>query len=161
MAQSPQPLDGLDSLVRWAGEPVGEVRPSGVLAEPHSLHDLLDHGAILAYGWVDPQRDARRPHGPRSASLAILELHSRIDGHEVDLLIDRGTSLVPIEIRATATPRPELAKGLRKLRDLGARDPDVEVSPGIVVYGGREERPAGEDRLVPWTDLDAIVDRIR
>jgi predicted AAA+ superfamily ATPase len=80
------------------------------------------------------------------------------DGHEVDVVLDLGTRLVPIEIKATATPGAQLARGLDKLQELAGRAGDIEVTPGIVVYGGSEARPAGKHRLVPWTDVDSILE---
>jgi predicted AAA+ superfamily ATPase len=80
------------------------------------------------------------------------------DGHEVDLLVDLGTRLVPIEIKSGATPHPGFSKGLRKLRELGARDASVEVSPGLILYGGKEARPVGQDQFVPWDRIDPAIE---
>jgi len=79
------------------------------------------------------------------------------DGHEVDVVIDQGNRLVPIEIKASATPLPDHARGLRKLRDLGRRDPEVEVTPGLVIYGGDEERATREDRFIPWSRIETAL----
>lgn len=53
-------------------------------------------------------------------------------GHEVDLLVDLGSRLVPFEMKLHAAPRPEDAHILRQcMRDLG-------LPRGYVVYPGRE-----------------------
>ncbi len=82
------------------------------------------------------------------------------DGYEVDLVIESGNRLLPIEIKATATPYPKHAATLRKLRELADRDPSVTVPPGIIIYGGDEARPCGEDSFVPWRAIDAAVDAL-
>ena len=64
-------------------------------------------------------------------------------GDEVDLLVQVGTNLVPVEIKATASPRPELAAPIKRLRaQLGPR-----VLPGFVVHLGRELLPLGDGDL--------------
>jgi predicted AAA+ superfamily ATPase len=53
-------------------------------------------------------------------------------GTEVDLLIDTGRTLVPIEVKLSATPRPAMAETILRLRkDLGSR-----VGPGYIVHPG-------------------------
>jgi predicted AAA+ superfamily ATPase len=66
-------------------------------------------------------------------------------GSEVDLLVEDGTRLVPVEAKASATPRPAMAAGIAALRrDLGAR-----VARGYVVHAGDVELPLGPD-AVAW-----------
>ena len=79
------------------------------------------------------------------------------DGHEVDLLIDLGHRLIPIEIKATRSPAHELAKGLVKLRDIAAVEKTTQVLPGMVIYGGDESVPLREDLAVPWHGIDAAI----
>lgn len=79
------------------------------------------------------------------------------DGLEVDLLFEMGDRLVPLEIKAGATPSSENTAGLRKLRHVSERDPAVRVAAGFVLYGGTEDRPSGEDRFVPWDRIDGAV----
>jgi predicted AAA+ superfamily ATPase len=53
-------------------------------------------------------------------------------GTEVDLLVDTGRLLIPVEIKLSATPRPAMADTILSLkRDLGHR-----VGPGYVVHPG-------------------------
>jgi len=64
-------------------------------------------------------------------------------GVEVDLLVEEAGRLVPIEAKASATPRPAMAGGIAALRrDLGAR-----AARGIVVHGGDTELPLGADAV--------------
>ncbi len=80
------------------------------------------------------------------------------DGHEIDLVLESGHHLLPIEIKAAATPFPKHGAELVLLRRLAAeRDPDTVVPPGLILYGGDEPRPCGLDRFVPWHSIDAAV----
>jgi predicted AAA+ superfamily ATPase len=70
-------------------------------------------------------------------------------GMEVDLLVERGGEVVPIEIKVNATPRPAHAASIRRLRaDLGAA-----AAAGYVVHPGDSTLPLGEGaRALPfWT----------
>ena len=61
-------------------------------------------------------------------------------GVEVDFLVDLGTTLVPIEVKKTATPRPAMATALRALRrDLGAR-----LGPAYLIHSGAGRLPLGD-----------------
>jgi predicted AAA+ superfamily ATPase len=79
------------------------------------------------------------------------------DQNEVDLLIESGNTMQPIEIKAAATPDPHHAAALAKLRNLSGREPDVTVAPGLVIYGGEGKRPCGVDRFVPWHAIDEAI----
>ena len=72
------------------------------------------------------------------------------DGHEVDLIVEAGGQVVPIEIKLTATPNPRMAEGIAVLRKaLGAK-----VGPGWVVHPGDTQLPLGEHvRSIPFADL--------
>ena len=53
-------------------------------------------------------------------------------GHEVDLIIDRGRDLVPIEVKSGETIAGDFFKGLEYWRSL----PGQEEAPAALVYGG-------------------------
>ncbi len=61
-------------------------------------------------------------------------------GSEVDFVVEVNGSFVPIEVKASATPRPGMAKAIRTLqRDLGDR-----AAPGYVVHSGDVRLPLGD-----------------
>jgi len=61
-------------------------------------------------------------------------------GSEVDLIVEDGQRLIPIEIKLSSTPRPRMAAQIRSFRDaLGAK-----VAPGYVVHPGDTMLPLGE-----------------
>jgi hypothetical protein len=60
-------------------------------------------------------------------------------GNEVDLVIERQSGLVPIEIKLSATPRPEMARGISDFkRGFGDR-----AANGYVVHPGKIALPLG------------------
>jgi predicted AAA+ superfamily ATPase len=62
-------------------------------------------------------------------------------GSELDLLVEEPGRLVPIEAKASSTPRPAMAAGIAAFRrDLGARS-----GRGYVIHGGDVELPLGPD----------------
>lgn len=71
-------------------------------------------------------------------------------GVEVDLVVDLGQRLIPIEVKASATPRPAMAGGIRTFReDLGER-----VGPGYVIHPGDVTLPLGAGvTALPWGEM--------
>jgi predicted AAA+ superfamily ATPase len=66
-------------------------------------------------------------------------------GVEVDLLVDTGDELIPVEIKSTATPTPGMARSLTAFRtDLKGR-----VGKGFLVHSGEETLPVGRD-ILAW-----------
>jgi predicted AAA+ superfamily ATPase len=60
-------------------------------------------------------------------------------GSEVDFLVENGATLIPIEVKASSTPRPAMASGLHALRrDLGNR-----IGPAFLVHTGEGILPLG------------------
>lgn len=53
-------------------------------------------------------------------------------GTEVDFVVESGGRLVPIEVKSSATPRPEMASGVNAFR----RDHARTAAPGFVVHTG-------------------------
>ena len=61
-------------------------------------------------------------------------------GVEVDLLVEAGEKLIPIEVKLSATPKPSMAAGIHTLRqDLGDK-----IAPGYVVHPGDTRLPLGD-----------------
>ncbi|MBZ0256482.1 DUF4143 domain-containing protein [bacterium] len=71
-------------------------------------------------------------------------------GIEVDLLVEHNQRLVPIEIKLSTTLRPEMANGIKSLRnDLGER-----AAPGYVIHPGDTQLPLGENTFsLPYNNL--------
>ncbi len=70
-------------------------------------------------------------------------------GVEVDLVVDFENRLIPIEIKASATARPQMADGILSFhKDFGER-----AMGGFVVYPGKSVLPLGEKVLALPFDL--------
>ncbi len=79
-------------------------------------------------------------------------------GHEIDVLVDRGTALAPIEIKSGATVTRDMLAGL-------ARWPEIAgdaAGPASLIYGGQARQSRSECEVVPWRDLGQvdIADRL-
>jgi predicted AAA+ superfamily ATPase len=62
-------------------------------------------------------------------------------GTEVDVVVENGGMLVPIEVKRSATPRPAMAKAVKVFRkDLAERS-----MPGFVVHPGDVSLPLGDE----------------
>jgi predicted AAA+ superfamily ATPase len=71
-------------------------------------------------------------------------------GTEVDFLVETAGKLVPIEVKLSATPRPEMASGIKSFRaDLGDK-----AAPGYVVHPGDVRLPLAPGiTALPFSDL--------
>ena len=71
-------------------------------------------------------------------------------GQEVDLLVDNGEQIIPIEIKRSATPHPNMTAGIAALREaLGPR-----VGPGWLVHPGDTQLPLGANvQSLPFAEL--------
>lgn len=81
------------------------------------------------------------------------------DDIEIDFLIQHGHELVPMEVKANATPRSSQRSNIDRLIALGAREPDVALHRGLVLYGGEELRSGGQVDHVPWTGIAQAMER--
>jgi len=75
-------------------------------------------------------------------------------GHEIDLLIEEGSHVLPIEIKAATTYHPGFAKTLRWWLGL----PDCPAKEGLVLYDGTAE--IGKDSpypCIPWGKMRLYV----
>ncbi len=71
-------------------------------------------------------------------------------GSEVDLLIENQGQLIPIEVKATATPKPSMAEGIISFH----KDIMRKKMNGYVIHLGDEELPLGEGvNALPFSHL--------
>lgn len=73
-------------------------------------------------------------------------------GHEVDLIIDRGLKLQPVECKSGATRASDWANGLRWWIDLAGE----RAGAPVVVYGGDQPCVVSGVRYLPWRDIGAL-----
>ena len=117
-------------------------------------------------GLRDPQHAAFGPMGGAIMETAVLSeivktlLHRGVDpqvyfwrtiaGTEVDIVVDTGGRLVPIEVKLSATPRPAMASAIKTFqKDLGDKS-----MPGYVVHPGDVTLPLGQGvTALPFANL--------
>jgi len=120
-----------------------------------NLQQVMTHpnwGALVETWCMSEILKTRLHHGLRD-NLWYWRSH---DGIEIDAIIENGTQLIPIEIKASLTPDAGDAAPIRKLRELASKSDKANhtsVSPGIIINGGNEPRILGEDRIVPWHSI--------
>lgn len=117
-------------------------------------------------GLKDPRHAAAGPMGGAIMETAVLTeivkslLHRGVEpqvyfwrtstGTEVDILVEAEGRLVPIEVKLTATPKPDMGNAIRALRkDLGKK-----AAPGFVIHAGDMRLPLGEGvTALPFAEL--------
>ena len=67
-------------------------------------------------------------------------------GHEIDVLIDTGSRLIPVEVKSGRTVPPDAVAGLRWWTGIPA-NPN---SGGVLVHGGTESFDLSGFRVLPW-----------
>jgi len=71
-------------------------------------------------------------------------------GTEVDILVGRNGTLVPLEVKLSATPRPLMASGIDAFR----RDMGERAAPGYVIHPGEIRLPLGRGvTALPFAEL--------
>lgn len=69
---------------------------------------------------------------------------------EVDFLIEEQGQLIPIEIKASSTPRPQMAEGIVSLQ----KDLKEKIKEGYVIHLGETQLPlAPHVTALPFTQL--------
>jgi predicted AAA+ superfamily ATPase len=74
-------------------------------------------------------------------------------GNEVDVIIERGEQLFPVEIKSGMTITADSFKALRKWESLAG---DISGFPRIV-YGGGESQQRTDTGIVAWKDIDKLA----
>ena len=72
-------------------------------------------------------------------------------GHEVDFIIEHGTNLIPIEVKASGTITSDFFKGLTYFQNLAG------INHGFLVYTGDLSQQRAQCRLLNWKELSTIV----
>jgi len=72
-------------------------------------------------------------------------------GDEIDLIIDHGERLVPVEMKSSQTLAPDQFRGLERWQAFSGSTGSV-----YLVYGGREPHRRGTARIVPWRGINSV-----
>ncbi|MFC1859354.1 ATP-binding protein [Thermodesulfobacteriota bacterium] len=117
-------------------------------------------------GLKDPEHAAAGPMGGPIMETAVLSeiaktlTHCGIDpqlyfwrtsaGTEVDIVIETGGKLVPIEVKLSGTPRPAMAASIKSMMEVFGE----KVMPGYVIHPGDIRLPLGSNvTALPFAEL--------
>ena len=116
-------------------------------AEQLALHPLRGSlfECLVVAELVKARLNRGEPHG--------LHFWRDSNGQEVDLLIEQGSRLQPVEIKAGRTVNPEFFRGLEKWTALAGQH---AVAP-VLVYGGDENFSYKDMRVVGWRDVGPSI----
>ncbi len=106
-------------------------------------------GSLVETWIVTEAIKARRARGFAADNLFYWRSH---DGLEVDLVVEHGQALHPIEIKATQSPRPRDLDAIEKFSALAP----LRVKKGTLVHLGQETAALLGHRLVPWANIDTL-----
>ncbi|MFP3911143.1 MAG: ATP-binding protein [Desulfobacteraceae bacterium] len=70
-------------------------------------------------------------------------------GHEIDCIVDKGDTLIPVEIKSGKTITPDYFKGLK----FWSRISGAEGRHMVLVYAGEMEQNRKEGRVLSWKSL--------
>lgn len=74
-------------------------------------------------------------------------------GHEIDLLLDEGGELYPVEIKSGATVTEDFFRPLAFWKKISGK------APGTVIYGGDSVQQRSEGiRVLPWRQAERLVE---
>ena len=74
-------------------------------------------------------------------------------GREVDILIDQGQQLVPVEVKSGETIASDYFTGLSRWVNLAGR----EAGRAWVVYGGSEKQSRSQAEVLPWREIQILA----
>ena len=80
------------------------------------------------------------------------------DGAEVDLIIEIGHGLYPIEIKSGSTVNADYFKGLRHLAKLAVSPPATPPNMGGLIYGGNESWDQAGTQIVGYSRTSAMLE---
>ena len=112
-------------------------------AEQMNTHPM--RGALFE-NWVITEYLKRRWNAGKESNLFFWRSHG---GLEVDLVLEQGQALTPVEIKSGATVSPDWLRPLRRWRDLAG---DAAGHP-VIVYGGDHAQQRSDADIVPWRQL--------
>lgn len=73
-------------------------------------------------------------------------------GLEIDLLIENGNRLTPVEIKSGQSVASDFFDSLKRWTEIAG----MKSQPGWLVYGGRRAFQQGQISITPWNELDAL-----
>ena len=78
-----------------------------------------------------------------------------VSGHEIDVVLDHGSSVYAVELKSGMTVVPDFFKGLLFWQEL------TKYNKTYVIYGGEDTQTRSNGiEVIPWNKLDVLDDII-
>ncbi|MDE0445660.1 MAG: hypothetical protein OXH96_03230 [Spirochaetaceae bacterium] len=112
----------------------------------------LEDPDLLGFAQEDPRRFLgqyplkRRWNAGRQPNLFFWRSHG---GLEVDLVLEQGPVLAPVEIKSGATVSSDWLRPLRRWRELAG----AAGGRPVIVYGGDQLQQRSDADIIPWRQL--------
>jgi hypothetical protein len=115
------------------------------IRSPQDLHQHAARGAVFE-SFVVSELHKNFVHRGEQPSLYFWRDSA---GHEVDIIVETGSELIPVEIKSGQTITPEFFDGLDYWRRLS----DRSSGPAALLYGGDESSKRSDAIVYPWFAL--------
>jgi predicted AAA+ superfamily ATPase len=119
-------------------------------AEQLSIHSM--RGAIFE-SWVIQELLKGRYN---QALVSNLYFWRDNTGNEIDVLLERGEQLQPVEIKSGQTITKDQLAGLRRWCELARRE-EAAVSIPYLIYGGSDPQHRSGIEITPWQDIAVLI----
>lgn len=100
--------------------------------------------------WVAGELLKQRLHRGRPRNLFFWRDKT---GNEIDILIDEGDKLDPVEIKSGQTVTPDFFKGLSRWLDKA----DKQAGQPWLIYGGSQQQTRQGIRIIPWQEIHCLA----
>lgn len=116
---------------------------------PRQLSTHAMRGALFE-NWVLTELLKGRSNRGREDNLYFWRSHA---GHEIDILMDQGHQLLPVEAKSGSTIASDWFDSLRRWRDLAGG----EAATPYLVYGGRQAQRRTDVKVLPWVQIGELA----
>ncbi len=77
-------------------------------------------------------------------------------GVEIDVIVDHGKTLFPVEIKSGETVNSDWFRNMALWNDFAGK----VAEPGVLIYGGNRYERRKDAKVIPWTDISSIAGKI-
>lgn len=120
------------------------------IRDPEQLRHHPLRGAIFE-NWVVSEVYKTRVHATRQPDLFF---HRDRKGNEVDLLVDRGSHVTAVEVKAGETVASDFFAGLDRFASHFIDEASSLES--LLVYGGPSRQRRSRATVLPWSEVDSF-----
>lgn len=85
-----------------------------------------------------------------------LSFYRDSSGLEIDLILERGTDLVLVEVKSAQTPSGQFFKAFERFAAALKGSETPRIAGRVVVYGGDESQARSQGEILSWREIDAF-----